>query len=405
MNLQALAAGIVSVIIMKGANMTTSTVATQRDTRVDVLRALALLTIFIDHVPGNFLERLTYRNFGFSDAAEAFMLISGISVALAYEARFVAGSRLHLTLKLWRRAGVLYVAHIVVTIAGVALFCLGAVLARRADLLAQINIGPLIEKTPEAMVGIATLGHQIGYNNILPVYAALMLAAPLVLLTARRWPRATLAVSGLLWLVAGVWQVAPPNYPEPGYWFLNPLSWQFLFVIGVVATAHVRATGSIPIRPWAVAAAAAYAACALIWIYSPLWGKVTWFGLPPVLGGFDKTYLSLSRLLHIVAVGYLVAALCSVSAAFRCRPDHPLAVLGRRSLPVFVAGTVLALGAQVLRFLHTGGMGYDASLLALGVSAQFGLAYYLDWTSRLGQAARHAGPSRRHEQPMVAKPA
>ena len=54
----------------------------ERDTRIDVLRALALLTIFVDHVPGTAFETLTYKNFGFSDAAEAFVLISGISVAL-----------------------------------------------------------------------------------------------------------------------------------------------------------------------------------------------------------------------------------------------------------------------------------------------------------------------------------
>ncbi|RUV48136.1 hypothetical protein EOA85_33620, partial [Mesorhizobium sp. M5C.F.Ca.IN.020.29.1.1] len=30
----------------------TSNVPTQRDTRIDVFRALALLTIFINHVPG-----------------------------------------------------------------------------------------------------------------------------------------------------------------------------------------------------------------------------------------------------------------------------------------------------------------------------------------------------------------
>ena len=101
----------------------------RRDTRIDVLRALALLTIFIDHVPGNTLDTLTYKNFGFSDAAEGFVLISGISVALAYGGRFMAGDRLASTLKLWRRAGVLYVAHIAVTMAAIALFCFGATVA------------------------------------------------------------------------------------------------------------------------------------------------------------------------------------------------------------------------------------------------------------------------------------
>ncbi|RVA11696.1 hypothetical protein EN932_15035, partial [Mesorhizobium sp. M7A.F.Ca.US.002.01.1.1] len=48
---------------------------TERDTRIDVIRALALLTIYVDHVPGTAFEYLTYKNFGFSDAAEVFVLI------------------------------------------------------------------------------------------------------------------------------------------------------------------------------------------------------------------------------------------------------------------------------------------------------------------------------------------
>ncbi|MBN9241756.1 MAG: OpgC domain-containing protein [Mesorhizobium sp.] len=374
----------------------------RRDTRIDVLRALALLTIFIDHVPGNTLDTLTYKNFGFSDAAEAFVLISGISVALAYGGKFIAGDWLKPTLKLWRRAGVLYVAHIAVTMAAIALFCFGATVAARPDLLTQINLEPIFTKTPETLIGIVTLGHQLGYNNILPVYAAIMLAAPLALWMAPRRPAATLAVSGAVWLAAGIWQVAPHNYPEPGFWFMNPLSWQFLFFIGLVGAVHVRQGGTIPVRGWAVALAGAYAVFALVWVRTPLWGVVSWFGLPPVLGGFDKTFLSLPRLLHVLAVAYLVISLCSVSSALRWSLDHPLVVLGRRSLPVFIAGTLLAMVAQVLRLLHGGGPFYDASLLIAGTIAQFALAYYLDWQARLGKAQPADARAARQARPAYA---
>ncbi len=36
--------------------------STQRDTRIDVFRALALLTIFVNHVPGTLFEHLTHKN-------------------------------------------------------------------------------------------------------------------------------------------------------------------------------------------------------------------------------------------------------------------------------------------------------------------------------------------------------
>ncbi|WP_411195703.1 OpgC domain-containing protein, partial [Rhizobium sp.] len=61
-----------------------SAAAPTRDTRLDVLRGVALIMIFINHVPGQIFEYVTTKNFGFSDAAEAFVLISGIAVGLAY---------------------------------------------------------------------------------------------------------------------------------------------------------------------------------------------------------------------------------------------------------------------------------------------------------------------------------
>ncbi|TPI45891.1 hypothetical protein FJW05_16330 [Mesorhizobium sp. B2-9-1] len=355
-----------------------------RDTRIDVLRALALLTIFVDHVPGTVFENWTYKNFGFSDAAEAFVLISGISVALAYGTKFKPGGRLLATLKMWRRAGVLYISHIVITMAVIALFCAAALFAHRPEMLAMINIEPLMRNTPQALLGIVTLGHQLGYNNILPVYAALLLAAPAFVLLVSYRPVPALIASGLLWLVAGIWQIAPPNYPEPGLWFLNPLSWQFLFNIGLAAMLHVKRGGRIPVNPWLLGAAGIYVVGAAIWVHTPLWGQITWFNLPVVIGGFDKTFLSLPRLLHILAVSYLVVGLPAVSNLFRVRPDNPLAILGKRSLPVFIAGTLLAMAAQVLKLINPGGPAYDTLLIAAGIAMQLALALYLEWLASLG---------------------
>lgn len=379
----------------------TTPVSPERDTRIDVFRALALLTIYIDHVPGTAYEYLTYRNFGFSDAAEAFVLISGISVALAYGTRFQPGGRLLSTLKMWRRAGVLYVSHIVTTMAVLAIFCAAAVFAKRPELVNFINMEPLMRNTPETLIGIVLLGHQLGYNNILPVYSVLLLIAPifLLLLSANIW--LGLSVSAALWFLAGVYQIAPPNYPEPGFWFLNPLSWQFLFNIGLAGMLYVRRGGTIPVNRWLVGAAATYVIGALIWLRTPLWGQVSWFGLPAVLGGFDKTFLSLPRLVHILAVCYLVIAIPAISNVFRTATDHPLAILGRRSLPVFIAGTVIAMAAQVMKQINPGGFVYDSLLIAAGIAMQFALAYYLEWLAVMGWSGK--GKPVRKTRPVEAQ--
>ena len=66
--------------------MTTN--AANRIDGIDFWRGFALLTIFIDHLPENIFQRVTQGNFGFSDAAELFVFLSGASVALAYGSRF-----------------------------------------------------------------------------------------------------------------------------------------------------------------------------------------------------------------------------------------------------------------------------------------------------------------------------
>jgi hypothetical protein len=175
-----------------------------RDTRIDVFRALALLTIFINHVPGTIYEHFTHKNLGFSDSAEAFVLISGMAVALAYGSKFGPGNRLLLTLKMWRRAGVLYTTHIMTTMATIAIFASAAIFLKRSELLKEINIEPLLKHPVESLFGLVTLGHQLGYNNILSMYAVMLVLTPLLLLLARISLPLMLGVSGMVWFLSGL---------------------------------------------------------------------------------------------------------------------------------------------------------------------------------------------------------
>ena len=65
-------------------------------------------------------------------------------------------------------------------------------------------------------------------------------------------------------------------------------------------------------------------------------------------------------------------------------PDHPLAILGKRSLPVFIAGTLIAMVAQVMKLVNPGGLAYDALLIVTGIVMQFALAYFIEWLSAIG---------------------
>jgi len=356
----------------------TGGVPRERDTRLDVFRALALLTIFVNHVPGQYLEHLTSKNFGFSDSAEAFVLISGMSAGLAYGSRFRIGERLAVTLRILRRALTLYVAHIMTSIITFAIFAGGALWFGRQDLLSEINLRAVVDRTEQGVVSMVLLGHQFGYNNILSMYAVLFLMLPGFLWLYRRSALLLLAVSGTLWLCAGIWRIAPSNFLDDGYWFLNPLSWQFLFVIGFTGMLTAKAKG-IPRNPLLLAFSAAYLTISMLWVLFSWWSVDLSFGLPAVLTGFDKTFLSAPRLLHVLAGAYLLATIPALSRWAALPLSHPLVAVGRHSLAVFIFGTILAMIGQVLLFVTGKDPLFGTAYVLLGIALHFAYARYLDW--------------------------
>jgi len=83
---------------------------------IDFWRGVALLTIFIDHAPDNIFQKITLGNFGFSDAADLFVFLSGASVALAYGSRFFGGKTAAAIRAVFRRAFTLYWVQILISL-------------------------------------------------------------------------------------------------------------------------------------------------------------------------------------------------------------------------------------------------------------------------------------------------
>src|SRR6516165_10254352 len=84
----------------------------ERDLRLDFFRGLALIFIFIDHIPENVLSYFTPQAFQFYDATELFIFISGYTAALVYGRTLALQGAFYATAQILRRAWQLYVAHI-----------------------------------------------------------------------------------------------------------------------------------------------------------------------------------------------------------------------------------------------------------------------------------------------------
>src|SRR5215475_11805444 len=86
--------------------------STGRDLRLDLFRGIALWLIFLDHVPNNMLAWFTIRNYGFSDATEIFIFISGYTAAFVYGRAMVQRGFVISGARILKRAWQIYVAHV-----------------------------------------------------------------------------------------------------------------------------------------------------------------------------------------------------------------------------------------------------------------------------------------------------
>jgi hypothetical protein len=321
-----------------------------REHRIDFFRGLALVIIFIDHVPYNFYASLTPRNFGLSDAAEAFVLISGMSAAFAYFGRFVSGEPVRASGLAAKRAGILYVAHLFGTMAILGIFAAGAVWLDRPALLDQNNIAPFIADPVRGSLGVAVLGHQFGYFNILPMYMVFLIGLPLIMLLAKRSFALALLASFALYAAAGTWRLNLPNYPLEGGWYFNPLAWQFLFTLGFIAGARLKEGAPLPYVEWAYRVALAYIVVSAIWVLFELWGTLPDLPLPFIVYGNDKTFLTGARLLHILALAYVISySPFAVWLKRTLTPANPLVMIGRHGLASFCCATLLSMVGLVLK--------------------------------------------------------
>jgi hypothetical protein len=358
---------------------------------VDFWRGLALVTIFINHIPGFTFERFTHRNFGLSDSAELFVFLAGWGLrGLADGVKETLGLE-RLVLRLGARAVTLYAAQILITIIAIGLIAGAALILDNPLLLEWHNAAAVFQDPVAAHVGLVVLTHQLGYFDILPLYVTLMLGSPALAIVHYVQPRLVLPGSLLLYAAALTFQVNFPTWPVEGSWFFNPLAWQLVFVLGftlagpngpgAMARRHPvlrRAVGGIVL---AVAAAVVLSRTA------PDPTRVPW---PPLFFIFDKTYVTPARLIHFLSVVAVFGGTFFLVLRHAAPLAQFLSMLGRNSLNVFCVGSLLSITAQILRFAVGHGRMIDFAILAVGVAILGLTAWVSELRSRL--QAREASP-------------
>lgn len=370
-----------------------------RDLRLDFFRGLALVMIFINHVPGNFLSNFTNKNFGFSDAAEIFVFISGFAATLSYGGTYRSGGRWLATVRILVRAAQLYVAHVLLFFIVAAAVAYAALRFENPIYFEQINIAPFFFSPIVATVQALLLRFIPFYLDILPLYIVLLLIFPLILALLHRSIWVVLIISAGIYVAARLLAWNIPAYPPGSRWFFNPFAWQLLFVMGAVMAMWTREGRRLPRSRLLIAAAIGYLLFAAIAAapWHPIEALSRFYVIPPKwLPPPDKTNLSLWRLVHFLALAYLTAQFVAANGwLMRSSWAVPLIRCGQHSLHIFCLGSVLAVLGHIIITESGRSLLVQTAVNMAGVGIMFGTAYAMTWyKTRLSEARLGPAPSR-----------
>lgn len=334
-----------------------------RNIQLDFFRGLALLIIFINHVPANDLLLYTPSRFGFSDSAEIFVFLSGVASAMAYGRCFRVSGLWLGSVRAFYRCAEIYAAHLALFFLLAVVCILGNSLFEAPDYIDRLNIRYFFDFTPEALLALVSLRWVPNYFDILPMYLVVMLWVPIVWTLSRCHGAAALGFSLSVYLAMWLFDLelaADPHSDRP--WYFNPFAWQLIFFTGF-------AFGSGWIKPpapqkWLFVTCSVFVVLSIPLSHEPNLRPTDWLvqlhaSLQPWT---DKTRFGPLRWVHFMAVAYLVVHF------FRGREKllqgavpRLIARMGQQSLPIFlVCMTLSYLGGMVFDQ-----MGHDAVSITL----------------------------------------
>jgi len=355
----------------------------ERELRLDLFRGLALWLIFIDHLPPSLLTWFTIRNYGFSDATEIFIFISGYTAAFVYGRAMLERGILVATARVLRRAWQIYVAHVFLFTIFLAEISYVANHFENPLYSEEMGIIDFLKQPDVTIVQALLLRFRPVNMDVLPLYIVLMLALPLILALMRWRPDVTLALSALLYAVTWEFDLYLTSYPN-GYWAFNPMAWQLLFVFGAwcaLGGAHrMSRILSSRITLWAC----------VIYLIAAFYVTLTWYvpqmshWLPRRLEQWmypiDKTDLDVLRFAHFLALAALtVRFLPKDWPGLKSPLLKPLILCGQHSLEIFCLGVFLAFAGHFVLAEGGGGAALHALVSLSGILIMSAVAWLISW--------------------------
>jgi len=357
-----------------------------RDLRLDLFRGVANWAIYLDHIPDNVVNWITTRNYGFSDAADLFVFISGYTASFVYarmmlERGFIVGAT-RLTKRVWQ----LYVAHIILFVIYIASISYLALRFGDSELVNEFNVVGLIDNATETLRQGLFLKFKPVNLDVLPLYIVLMGLFPPVLWLMLRQPNWTMVAAIVLWLVSRQTGWNLPAYPV-GTWYFNPFAWQVLFIFGAwCALGGARQSAAVIMHPATLWFCIAYMILALVMTMAgrfPALGELFPHWLYSTFNPNDKTNLAPYRFLHFVVIVILVIRFVPKDwPGLEWKIFDPLVVCGQQSLAVFCVGVFLSFVGHFQLSMSSGSLFAQIFVSVTGIAIMTIVAYYISWSKR-----------------------
>jgi hypothetical protein len=356
----------------------------QRDLRLDFFRGLALIFIFIDHIPENVLSYFTPQAFQFYDAAEIFIFISGYTAALVYGRTLALQGAFYATAQILRRAWQLYVAHIFLFMIFIAEVSYTVTTFNNPMYNDEMRVADFLSEPHVAIVKALLLEFQPTFLDILPLYILLLVIFPAILLGLRLQSLLVLIPSFLLYAAVQATDLSVPAYPEGHAWYFNPLAWQFLFTAGAAlglgeagAGPRLRAAGAPLLM--AIVIAGVGLIIKLSWTIHGVWDPFPGLFLKE-LWPVNKNNLSPIRLVTFFAIVFIVSTLVPPNIKFLHSPiAKPFIRCGQQSLEIFCFGILLSALGHFLLSEYNSALLTQLAVNVAGVLALFLTAKMISW--------------------------
>src|SRR5712675_16865 len=358
-------------------------ITTGRDLRLDLFRGLALWLIFLDHIPSNLVAWVTIRNYGFSDATEIFVFVSGYTAAFVYgkEMRergpLIAGA--HILRRVWQ----IYVAHVFLFAIYLAEISYVATSFDNPLYAEEMNILDFLKQPDMTIVQALLLKFKPVNMDILPLYIILLLLFPPILWLLQRGPTLALGASLALYVLAWWFGWNLPAYPE-GSWYFNPFAWQLLFVFGAWCALgganRMSRILSSRITLWICFAYLFAAFCVTMTWYFPQLGHLTPRRVEQWMYPINKTDLDVLRFAHFLALAAItVRFLPKDWPGLKSPWLKPLILCGQHSLEIFCLGVFLAFAGHFVLAEISGGAGLHFIISISGIVIMSAMAWVISW--------------------------